>query len=461
MDFFEIFSSVGMNIWIYGGSFVLVLSLLVFVHEWGHYIVARMSGVRIDTFSIGFGKEIFGFDDKAGTRWKISMFPLGGYVKMYGDIDPASTKHDEDVKDEKTGETRPFNEEEKKVAFFAKSVWKRSAIVFAGPAINYIFAIILLSGLFMFNGQPVTPPSAAAIVSGSAAEKAGFLPHDMIVSINGRDIYNFSDIRREVMVGLDSKKHFVVQRGDETIDIYAKPELIVEKDRFGFSSSRGLLGIISPRDVLSIKSIKSIDGVALGDVEDVRGELLARMGNVFEVEIDRGEETASYLIHPVDEFNEALDDIQSPQHDFLFVSDIEANVFIKHPPLVAIKTAVHESWVITVSTLEALGQIVVGTRSAKELGGIIRIGAIAGDMAQQGIISLIYFTALLSINLGLINLLPIPLLDGGHLVFYMAEVILRRPVSEKIQEYAFRAGFVFLIGVMIFANLNDILQLIS
>lgn len=459
MNFLEIFQMLGGNLWFYGGAFILVLSILVFVHEWGHYIVARMCGVKVETFSIGFGKELFGFDDKNGTRWKVAMIPLGGYVKLFGDVDPASAGHADGTEGE-NGETKPFTDVERKQAFFAQPVWKRAAVVVAGPAINYIFAIILMTGLFTFNGQPVTPPVAAAIMGGSSAEEHGFKAHDKILSVDGNEITTFEDIRREMMIALDLEKHFVVERDGKEIDIYAAPKKITQEDRFGFKHSRGVLGLISPRHAVQIETIAAIDGRKYSDVDKARKALIRHMGKSFTIEIVNGEKKETLRVKPLNEFNEFINEPDADEYNFLFLSNVEGNAFVKHPIHKAFAGAVEQCWVITRGTLEALGQMVTGTRSASELGGVIRIGALAGDMAQRGIIALIMFTALLSINLGLINLFPIPMLDGGHLVFYFFEAILRRPIPEQIQEYAFRVGFAFLIGIMVFANLNDIIQLL-
>lgn len=460
MNFSDIFQLFASNIYLYVGAFVLVLSILVFVHEWGHYIVARLCGVKVETFSIGFGKELFGFYDKRGTRWKVSLIPLGGYVKLFGDVDPASVKHEEVVEDQRTHNIRPMTEAERKTAFFAKPVAQRAAVVFAGPAINYIFAIILLSGIFIWNGQPVTPPSGAAVIQGSAADKAGFKPHDKIISIDERTIDDFDDIRREMMIGLDTQKTFVVERDGKTINIKAVPEKIEVEDRFGFKHSIGLLGLISPRHAIDIKSIKKIDGVAYSDVEAARQQLNRRLDKVFNIEIERGTQTDTLTVHPLSTYNKNLLNPAEGADDALYIADGDNNVFLKYTPGVAVMEALKHTWFVTQGTGEALWQMVVGTRSPTELGGVIRIGALAGDMAQQGIVAFILFTALLSINLGLVNLFPIPMLDGGHLVFYAVEAILGRPIPDNIQEYAFRFGLVFLVSIMVFANLNDIVQLI-
>lgn len=458
MNFLESFQMLGGNLWFYGGAFILVLSVLVFVHEWGHYIIARLCGVQVETFSIGFGKELFGVNDKNGTRWKVSLIPLGGYVKLFGDVDPASAGHSDGVEDEE--KIRPFTEAEKKRAFFAQPVWKRAAVVVAGPAINYIFAIILMALLFTFNGQPVTPPVAAAVIGGSSADEHGFKAHDKVLSIDGKTVTTFEDIRREMMIALDLEKHFVVERDGQRIDIYASPEKVTQEDRFGFQHSRGLLGLISPRHAVKIENITSVDGRSYDDVDAVRAALVARMGQSFTIEIQNGEAKQILNVQPLVAFNEFIDTPDADEYAFLFLSNVSANAFVAYPFHVSVWEAMKQSWVITRGTLEALGQMVVGSRSAAELGGVIRIGALAGDMAKQGLIALIMFAALLSINLGLINLFPIPMLDGGHLLFYAFESILGRPIPEKIQEYAFRVGFAFLIGIMVFANLNDIMQLL-
>ncbi len=461
MNIFETFQMVGQNTWLYGGAFILVLSVLVFVHEWGHYIVAKMCGIRVETFSIGFGKEIFGFNDKKGTRWKVSLIPLGGYVKLYGDVDPASAGHSEDLKDGE--EIRPMTEAEKQQAFFAKPVWKRALVVIAGPAINYLFAIIILTGLFTFSGQPVTPSFGAAVIEGSAADQNGFLPHDQVLSIDGTTINSFEDIRREMMIALDDEKHFVVQRGNEILDVYARPTKVTDEDRFGFKHSRGLLGLISPRNAIAVDTITSVNGTAYGeDQSDAKRLALLesiQRGGIFKIGIPSAKGEQILSVNPVLEYNEEL---QNPPADgplILYLANTDANEFLRYPVWTAFVEATQESWEITRGTVEALGQMIMGTRSATELGGIIRIGALAGDMAKQGVIALILFTALLSINLGLINLFPIPMLDGGHLVFYFFEAILGRPIPEQVQEYAFRAGFTFLVALMVFANLNDIIQL--
>jgi regulator of sigma E protease len=458
-DYFQLFLE---NAWLYGGAVLIVLSILVFVHEWGHYIVARMCGVKVDTFSIGFGPELFGYTAKSsGTRWKFSLVPLGGYVKMFGDSDPASSQHFNDFVEE-DGSSRALTAQEKSVAFFAKSVPQRAAIVFAGPAINFIFAILVLAGLYMFYGKPVTPPIASAILENSAADLAGFEPHDEVLAINGKRISSFEDIRREVMIALDTPMRFTVDRNGEIVEITATPEKESSRDRFGFSQSRGLLGILGPSDGINLAAVAQIDGQAVADTDDARTILSDRLGEKVMLGLSRGDDTtANYYAQPVRDMNEGLFDAEHMDYNHIVITDEPLEEYIvKFGPLESVGEAVNETVDITVGTLQALGQMFTGTRSATELGGIIRIGAIAGDMAQSGFIALVTFTALLSINLGLINLFPIPLLDGGHLVFYAVEGLKGSPVSEDVQEYAFRFGMVVLVGLMLFANLNDLFHLL-
>jgi len=455
------------NLWTYGASFLAVLGLLVFVHEWGHYIVARLCGVRVETFSIGFGKEIFGWTAKSGTRWKISLFPLGGYVKMFGDSDPASAAHSDEIKDEAGEVVRHMTSEERSVAFFSKSVWKRAAIVFAGPGINYLFAILILSVLYMSVGRPITPPVVSGIEVGSAADKAHFKPHDIITSINGEPIDSFDEIRRKAMLTLDEDIVFGVQRGGAELTLTATPQKITDTDRFGFVHERGYLGLIGPANGLDVAQISSVNGQKTnGDIQKTRALIQKNLGKSIVVSTEVGKKSADadkdesqILVRPPKDLNAHLSDADSKEYNALFLGVKPGDEVIRYNPFKAVGVAVGETYRITVETLKAIGQMVAGTRSTKELGGIIRIGAMAGDMAERGYISLIVFTALLSINLGMINLFPIPMLDGGHLLFYGIEAVRGKPIPERLQEYAFQFGLAVLVTLMVFSNVNDVLQL--
>lgn len=431
--------------------FLIVLSVLVFVHEWGHYIVARLCGVRVLEFSIGFGPELFGRNDKNGTRWKFCAIPLGGFVKMFGDTDPASAGHSE----------TDVNETNRDEAFFAKPLWQRALIVFAGPAINFLFALIILIGMYVTIGKPVIEPSISGVMSGSAAEEAGLLPGDRITQINGRVIRSFSDIQRQVTISLDKPLDMTVMRDGQAITIEGVvPEIQIIEDRFGFEHSRGLMGIMGPGSGVILDSIQSLNGQAvssdtlLSDIRDLDGQDVALTYVI-------GENTRTVLIHVSVENNPQLFDAEEPAAFFTFSSMPRQVLSGAMGPIDAVGESVRKAISIVASTLEALGQMITGDRSPRELGGIVRIGAIAGDAAQTGWAAFFLFMALLSINLGLINLFPIPLLDGGHLVFYAMEAVRGKPVSEKVQDFALRFGLVFLIGIMVFANVNDVVQILN
>ena len=433
--------------------FLIILSVLVFVHEWGHYIVARFYGVRVDVFSIGFGKELFGWTDNNGTRWKVSLIPLGGYVQMFGDTDPSSAHSKYEITEE--NKQRPMTAEEKRVAFFNKPVYQRAAVVFAGPAINFIFALLILSCLYVVVGKPVNPPVASAIMIGSAADEVGLKPHDRIISINGQSIESFSDIQKRVAVSLNTPLDLIVVRDNQKINVNLTPKVETMEDRFGFTQSRGMIGIMGADKGISVDSLVSINGENIEELAPA--EKQNRIDKIINTDaiigLPKGDGSVqSVKVHLKNHLN--------GDSEALHLTEKSNQEIVKYNLPNALVASVKETWFIITGTLEAIGQIFTGTRSATELGGIVRIGAIAGDAAQNGLIALVTFTALLSVNLGLINLFPIPLLDGGHLVFYAYEGIFGKPMSEKVMDYALKCGMVFLIGLMAFANLNDIVQII-
>ncbi len=445
------------NAWLYGATFLLVLGVLVFVHEWGHFIVARMCGVKVDVFSVGFGKEIYGWTAKSGTRWKISMFPLGGYVKMFGDSDPASADFTDEI--EENGVVRHMTEDERKVAFFAKPVWQRALIVFAGPGINFLFAILVLSVLYYSIGRPVTPPQISGIEAGGSADIAQFMPHDFIKEVNGDPVDSFREVRRKVILTLDEPMEFLVLRDGQEVKLTGTPRRVKEVDRFGFTSEYGLMGFVGPAEGIDISAISKVEDVDVaGNIELARAELMKRLGSSFIVTTKVGDKETPLIVSPPKELNKQLSDSTDKNHNALVLGVKPGDLIVKYGPIESIGIATAETWQMSVDTLKAIGEIFTGHRSTKELGGIIRIGAMAGTMAEQGYIALFVFMAGLSINLGLINLFPIPMLDGGHLLFYGMEAARGKPISDRVQEYAFRFGLVILVTLMVFSNLNDILQ---
>jgi regulator of sigma E protease len=355
-------------------AFLIVLTVLVFVHELGHYLIARRNGVRVEVFSIGFGPEIFGWWDSAGTRWKFSAIPLGGYVKMFGDADAASTP----------GRALPMmTAEERDHSFHHKRLGQRAAIVAAGPIANFVFAILLFAALFMTVGQRFTPADVGSVKEASAAEKAGIRPGDVIVSLAGRPIERFEEVQQVVRGAPEVTMEIVIRRDGREIPLQITPQLTELKDNFGNTHRIGILGI-------------------------------QRSGGA---------------------------------------------EYVRHDPFSAIWRAGIETWNVTVGTLHAVGQMIVGARTTEELGGPIRIAQMSGEVASIGITALIEFMALLSINLGLINLFPVPVLDGGHLLFYAAEAVRGRPLGQRAQEYGFRIGLALVLTLMVFATWNDIVRL--
>ena len=368
------------NTMIYVTSFVAMLSILVFVQEWGHFIIARMNNVRVDVFSIGLGPEIWGRTDKKGTRWKISYFPVGGYVKFFGDASAASTPD---------GNLEGMTEEDKKISFHHKKLYQRAAIVFAGPVANLIFAILILATFFYTYGQVDTPALVSNVVVGSAAEQADIQKGDVIVEIDGSEVKRFSDVRIEVLYSAGESLNVNVLRNGEIINL-----------------------ILTPRLTKIMR-----DGEQVMD--------------------DDGKPLELYQIG---------------------VMSSEERVIREHGIGSALWAGVLETRVIVVQSLRGIRQMIVGTRSVKELSGPIGIAKIAGESAKRGIDYWIRVMALVSISLGMINLFPIPLLDGGHLLFYGFEAILGRKLSERTQEFGFRIGLVFILGLMMLATFNDILK---
>jgi len=354
--------------------FLLILTVLVFVHEFGHYLIARWNGVRVEVFSIGFGAELFGWWDSAGTRWKFSTIPLGGYVKMFGDADASSGLP-------AAGLAR-LAQADREVSFHYKRLGQRAAIVAAGPAANFVFAIAVLAVLFMTFGQPYTPPEVGQVQPGSAAEQGGIRPGDVIISIDGRHIARFEDVQQAVRLNPGTPITIVVRRDGGERELRVTPTPTELTDRFGYRYEIGLLGI-------------------------------ARSGMEY----------------------------------------------IKRDPLTALLQAGTETWSLSVGTLKAMWQIVIGTRAVDELGGPLRIAQMSGEVAQGGMVAVLWFMAVLSINLGLINLFPVPVLDGGHLLFYAAEAVRGKPLGQRAQEYGFRIGLALVLTLMVFATWNDLVHL--
>lgn len=356
-------------------SLLVLLTVVVFVHELGHFWVARRCGVRVEVFSVGFGSELFGFTDRHGTRWKFSAIPLGGYVKMFGQADKIL---------EPDGQEREMTAAEKAESFHHKPLWQRAAVVFAGPAANYVLAIVAFAILFASVGQLVATYSVIGTVQkGSAAEEAGIQVGDRIVSVNGQPIKYFEELVTQVHNSAGNPMRLRIQRGSESIELTAQP-----------------------RET----------GAAPTDPPESR---VYRLG-----------------VGP------------SGDGEYKSVGIWDACV-----------SAVVKSYEMTALILSAIWEMITGTRSSQELGGILRIGKVAGDVAKQSLVDYLFLVPYLSLNLGLINLFPIPLLDGGHLTFYAIESVRGRPLSERAQEWGLRIGVVVVLGLFVFATWNDLIEL--
>ena len=361
-------------------AFLLVISLIVFIHEMGHYLVGRWSGIRIMAFSFGFGPELAGFTDKHGTRWKISAIPLGGYVRFYGDADAASTP-DFEALDE-------LPPEERARTFTGAALWKRAATVAAGPLANFILAIVILSGIFMAYGKFVADPVVAQVNKDSAAAAAGIIPGDLLVSIDGNPIVTFDDVQRYVSIRPSVPMTLTVKRGGETVNIPITPKLTEIKDRFGNKIELGIIGIV---------------------VDKNGGNLRV----------------------------------------------------VSFTPLEAVAEAFRETGHIVTGTFRYIGNIFAGRMKADQLGGPIAVAQAAGQVATLGIIALLHLAAVLSVSIGLLNLMPVPVLDGGHLMFYAVEALRGKPVGETTQGVLFRVGMFLVLSLMVFVTWNDITRHIS
>lgn len=354
--------------------FLVVFTAVVFVHEMGHYLAARWCGVRVEVFSVGVGPELLGWTDGHGTRWKLAAVPVGGYVKMLGEMQPGAPA-------DPGGGPGPGGEA---ASFAAKTVGQRSFVVAAGPLANFALAVAVLAAMFATVGQSHLTASVGSVAPGSAAERAGFMPGDLITEIDGVRIERFQEVVGIVQLRPGARLAVRVSRGGREVGLVAVPDAVDLTDRFGNPSRIGRLGIVH-------------DGTA------------ARL--------------------------------------------------VRHDPLTALWRAAAQTAFVVREIFVSVGQIVAGRRTAEELGGPIRIAKLSGDVWTTGAAGVLTFVALLSINLGLVNLLPIPMLDGGHLLFYAAEAVRGRPLGARAQEYGLRMGLGLVLALMVFVTWNDLIQL--
>jgi regulator of sigma E protease len=360
--------------------YILILSLLVFVHEMGHYLAGRWSGIRIMAFSVGFGPEILGYTDKHGTRWKVSAIPLGGYVRFFGDADVAS-RRDGSMAEELT-------EEELAQTLNGAKLWKRAVTVAAGPFANFLLAIVIFAGMFATMGKPISDPVVADIKPGSSAEAAGIQRGDVLLALDGRTIETFDDVVRYITMRPEIPVEVTVRRDGQEIDFALTPKRAVTTDRFGNEMEVGQIGIITDQQA----------------------------GNFRIVQLS---------------------------------------------PVEAVWEGVRQTGHIVTGTFDYIGNMIAGRMNADQLGGPVRVVQASGEMATLGVIALLNLAAVLSVSLGLLNLMPVPVLDGGHLVLYAIEAVRGRPMGQGAQEVAFRIGMAMILSLMVFATWNDISRLIG
>ena len=419
-------------------SFVVIISVIVFIHEFGHFLVARMCGVKIDEFAIGFGRELIGFTDKNGTRWKICPIPFGGYVKMFGDKNGASIPDDELL--------AQMSVEEKKISFLGKTVWQRMAIVVAGPVANFLLTIFIFTFLFRINGLNTVLPIVDVIAENSAAAESGLKKGDRILAIDGKEIFSFDDIREVVTRSSGKELGLRVLRSDS--------ELSGPRNECGLTQKES--SSVTPKESSSVTQKKSSSVIQKENSLVTPNESLSprtRCG------VGAGEEVIELLVTPK---------IQTTQNFFgeevrvgmLGISASEST----HEDLnlgQSFLAANKETYKISIAVFKAIGELITGQRSVDELSGPIKMAKYSGKTVEMGAIAVLWFAAMISLNLGVMNLLPIPVLDGGHLFFYLIEAIRGKPLAQKTQQVSFKFGLSLVLALMLFTTFNDVRQIVG
>jgi regulator of sigma E protease len=444
--------------------FLVLLTPLVFVHELGHFLIARWNSVRVDMFSIGFGPELFGWKDKHGTRWKVCAIPLGGYIKMFG----------EHVLEGGEDEApREMTEDEKKVSFDQKRLSQRAWIVFAGPAANYIFAIIVMACSFIFLGQRFTPPEIGTVAENSAAAEAGLRPGDVVLNIDGDVIRRFEDIVGKVAMRPGESMILEIDREGSVMTLPVTTGVIEAKMIDNTVQKIGDLGIRSlmPAQIETVieDSAAWKAGMAAGDViVEVNGTEIKHFTDMQSMIMEAPGKTFSFVLLRDGRLMTKSATLGSSTVDLrdggtrviglLGVRVPPVTEIVKLGPSEAIYFSALWAYDVTAGSLKAIGQIVTGKRDSNQMGGPIMIAQVSSEAAKRGLVWFIEFMALISVSLGLINLFPIPVLDGGHLLFFGIEAVRGRPLGERAQEYSFRIGLALVLSLMIFVTVNDVLH---
>jgi regulator of sigma E protease len=359
----------------YAIPFLVALTLIVFVHEYGHFKIARLCGVKVDTFAIGFGRELWGRTDRHGTRWKIGWLPLGGYVKFAGDANAAS------LPERKSADHPPRPDD-----FQSKTVWQRALVVAAGPVANFVLAILIFAAAFAFFGMPVTQPRVDEVIPGSVAERAGIKAGDLFKSINGTPTETFQDVQEIVMMRGGETLSIVIERNKTEVAIIAVPQVKEQPDGFGGTIRIGQLGI---------------------------------------------KNNGSTMVYEKKSLPEAL------------------------------RLGIDRTWFVVETTFRYIGKLFLGQESTAQLGGPISIAKAAGDAASVGVVQFVFVIGFLSVSIGLINLFPIPMLDGGHLVYYAIEAVRGKPLGPEAQEWGFKIGFTVVLALMLVGTWNDLVRLVA
>ncbi|MBI1211520.1 MAG: RIP metalloprotease RseP [Alphaproteobacteria bacterium] len=453
-------------------AFLIVLTLIVFVHELGHFLMGRAFGVRIDSFSIGFGRAIAGFHDRHGTHWKIGWLPLGGYVKFWGDAG-VSSNPDHDVVDQATPEERAQS-------FHHKALYQKSLIAVAGPLANFVLAIAIFAATSMIGGELVTTPQIGRIVHGTPAEAAGFKPGDTVLSIDGAAVHEFSDIVKAVLLSDDEPLTFVVARDGRDVTIKVTPKQMDRKDDFGNPMRESMIGVgpVLPSEVGDVvaHSPAALAGIRPGDVfykagdkpvqnfDELATALRASAGKSMTVVFARegAKSPISAIFTPEVVSGGASSDAMVTAATGLvpkYPGSPKTESIVRFGPIDAVSRAVNRVWFFVAKTFDVLGRLLTGTGDVRQLSGPIGIAQVSGQIIDQlGPGALIWLVAVLSVSIGLLNLFPIPMLDGGHLLYYGIEAVRGRPLGEKAQELGFQIGLVLVVGLMLIATWNDLLK---
>ena len=436
-------------------AFLFLITVVVFFHELGHFSVARFFGTRVETFSIGFGPAIVKWTDRKGTLWKISWIPLGGYVKFFGDADGASTPDRE--------ATARMNAADRKVAFPYKPLYQRALIVAAGPIANFILAIVILSGIFMIHGKGIVAPVVGKVAAHSAAEAAGIRTGDRIVSIDGTNVDSYTEIDQIVGLSAGQRLPIMLDRGPTRMTVWATPREITITDPFKNTMKVGDLGFdpplppvidtVQPGSAAERAGLKngdrfvSIAGHPIVGFDDVSPIVSKSAGKSLEIVVRRG--SALVTVHATPQLNDE-------KKGMLGIQFVAAGHLVRLGPVAAVGASVDEIGTMLSTTWRALTHSPSG---ARQLSGVIGIAKLSGQVAEVSLLALIQLVALLSVSIGLVNLFPIPLLDGGHLLYYACEGVLRRPLSERAQDVGFRLGLAVVLGIFLLATWNDLVRL--